>query len=458
LGNVDIRAADVFWSFKDQILSKRPLPHLEQQIQAALLTGLMKYFAQLGLGEDVDADLREEEMNALKGRADWIKFTKPETPAKPTVTAVADPTSAAVAANVIYFDELTGIAQNAQVSFDPLKQKTPGEKAQSTTTTARKLPWREWNSGMGSVMGDAAADKAAAVAVLHSLHARFDVCKEQIDVWQVGSGKRVNATHDAEANAILLPPVVPRQSKVLERSEHPWAQHIEVRVRNCAEDDDGTLMRTATFYMNPEFTPPHAIEGPPAVAAAPPPTPKAPPPAPTSQPLPKIAKMEPPAVAASQGSDEVTLADGTGTAAAAVADEWDWADAVTMPPFWAVRRLTTKELTAQVRATPPGTPPPRFNCGVITQTVTCSTVGVVKDNCVNISRVCSINFLTNIVSVKAGEELIVRADAKPDATPSKKRNWKQVVKDQEHALSLAATAATSKAAAASRTNPTVTTA
>jgi hypothetical protein len=259
LGNVDIRAADVFWSFKDQILSKRPLPHLEQQIQAALLTGLMKYFAQLGLGEDVDADLREEKMNALKGRADWIKFTKPETPAKPTVTAVADPTSAAVAANVIYFDELTGIAQNAQVSFDPLKQKTPGEKAQSTTTTARKLPWREWNSGMGSVMGDAAADKAAAVAVLHSLHARFDVCKEQIDVWQVGSGKRVNATHDAEANEILLPPVVPRQSKVLERSEHPWAQHIEVRVRNCAEDDDGTLMRTATFYMNPEFTPPHAM-------------------------------------------------------------------------------------------------------------------------------------------------------------------------------------------------------
>ncbi len=85
-----------------------------------------------------------------------------------------------------------------------------------------KLPWRAWRLHSES-LGAMEADKASAVAALHNLHEKYDVSSEPIECWQLEKVNCVVATKKVEANAIWLPPCVPKQSKVLERTEHPYA-------------------------------------------------------------------------------------------------------------------------------------------------------------------------------------------------------------------------------------------
>ena len=70
------------------------------------------------------------------------------------------------------------------------------------------------------------ADKASAVAALHNLHESFSVEDEPIGIMNLG-GKISVATTDKVAEEIIwLPPCIPKQSKVYERSEHPLAVEI----------------------------------------------------------------------------------------------------------------------------------------------------------------------------------------------------------------------------------------
>ena len=68
-------------------------------------------------------------------------------------------------------------------------------------------------------MGDTDADKAAAVAVMHSLYRKCDVCEEPIELWLHHTGRHyVTATRKVPSDTIMLPPVVHKQSRVHERS------------------------------------------------------------------------------------------------------------------------------------------------------------------------------------------------------------------------------------------------
>ena len=109
-------------------------------------------------------------------------------------------------------------------------------------------------------MGDTEADKAAAVVFLNSLHGTYEVDLEPIEMWQHAGRNYVTATCIAKPGDIMLPPCVPKQSKVLERSEHPHAVEMTVRALRSTEaqvGDDTTARRTA-FFLNPDFkTPTH---------------------------------------------------------------------------------------------------------------------------------------------------------------------------------------------------------
>ena len=374
LGNIDVAAAESFWAAKDP-----KLKYGEQKIQEILLAGTKKYLAQLGLEED------EEKVNSLYGRAHWICFKKDAEPGQAIPTAV----ETSSAPSVIKFDEITGTQLNTQVDFG-----VPSEEKKQ----AHKLPWREWRSGIGSSLGQTEADKSAAVAILHGLHGCFAVDLEPIEVWQQEGNTFVTATRKAKAYDIMLPPCVPKQSKVLERSEHPHAVGINLRVirptGQCAEGQEGQILRTATYFVNPEFKTPKRKE---AKAA--------------------------PAVAEARASqlkgDESD-------------DEWVWGPLgeQTMNPFWAVRRMTQKQLATQAALTAPGKVRPRFNCMIDVQTMTCVTVGVVRSQPLNTSRMCDVPFLINSLEVAEGEELILEVGEKK-AKIDVKRTWKHAFQDEE---------------------------
>jgi hypothetical protein len=377
LANIDIAAAETFWAAKDP-----KLKYGEQKIQALLLEATKKYLAPLGLEED------EEKMKSLTGRANWILFQKDAEP------AAAEDLENASAVTVINFDELTGAQLNRQLDF-------PDPALQAHKMKPQKLPWREWRSDMGSFMGDTEADKSAAVAVLHSLHWNYDVGMEPIEVWQHNGRNYVTATLEAKPRDIMLPPCVPKQSKVLERSEHPYAVQINVRVvqRPEAEDPDLTdqrTVRTSTFFVNPEFKTPTQKE----VTAA---------------------------VAEANGSDSAAVADEKELGDAAVAVEWIWGvfGETTMHPFWAVRRMTDKQRAkAAADEAELGKVPLRFNCHLEMQTVSCVCVGVVKSRSLNTTRVYQVPFLTNSLRVEEGEELILQVHEKKHDKAAPKRTWK----------------------------------
>ena len=95
-----------------------------------------------------------------------------------------------------------------------------------------KLPWREWHQH-SKCLGALEADKGSAVAVLHGLHGNFSFGSEKIEVGHNASSKHWNfvvAAEDVEAETICLPPCVPKHSKVLIASEHPYAVKMEATV------------------------------------------------------------------------------------------------------------------------------------------------------------------------------------------------------------------------------------
>jgi hypothetical protein len=111
-------------------------------------------------------------------------------------------------------------------------------------------------------------------------------------------------------------------------------------------------------------------------------------------------------------------------------DEWDWQPQHTMHPFWAVRRLTGKQLAQELAKTEPGKTRPRFNCKIDVHTMSCVTVGVVNSQAVNTTRMCDVPFLTNSIEVAQGEELIMEVGQRKVAT-AEKRTWKQAFLEEE---------------------------
>ena len=79
-------------------------------------------------------------------------------------------------------------------------------------------------------MGSREADMAAAVTVLHGIHERYPVEDEDVDIWQTDKSAFVAATKKVAVHGIKLPRCIPRQSKLVRSSTHPFAAMFEVRV------------------------------------------------------------------------------------------------------------------------------------------------------------------------------------------------------------------------------------
>ena len=323
-GNVDIAAAEVFWNAKTN-----KMKYAAPKIQELMLEGTSKYFEHLKIDEN-------SEGIKVSIPADWIKWKKPQSRAETPTTGTLQ-----TAPKVVVFSEASGIMKKQQVSFSASSQQEPAPP--------QKLPWREWYKGIGANMGNTASDKSAAVAVLQSLHNLYPVDQEPVDVLQLAGRNFVIALTEVKAKTILLPPCVPKQSQVVECSEHPAAVPLTVHyLQGDREGTDEPQRTKKTFFVNPEFKSPQSSDNPAAVAEA-------------------------------DGASQ---------------QEWVWGPPgmETMHPFWAVRRMNSKQLARESLDEKVSKVKPRFNCSMAAQSMSCVTVGVVKDNSLNITRCCEVQF------------------------------------------------------------------
>ena len=140
------------------------------------------------------------------------------------------------------------------------------------------------------------------------------------------------------------------------------------------------------------------------------------------------------AVAKATGEDGTADVDMGGMGDGAGEEEWTWGPegTNTMHPFWAVRRLTSKQLAKDIAEPKYGTIAPRFNCEIEHIVFSGVTVGVVRNASMNTTRQCSVPFLKNVLALEEGEELILEVqDKTAQPAQDKKRTWKDALKRQE---------------------------
>jgi hypothetical protein len=401
LANIDVGAADAYFN-----VSCAASKHKVGSLKSMLIKSVEKYVDQLGLTKD----------ERVSTESSWIDFSPPVVVGGTGVVNTAPGLNSAPALMnsapvLIKFNEQTGVQLNKQLEFP-----APVSKAKAGNASI-KLPWKEWCASGGAV-GSLESDKSAAVALLHAIHDNFNLQDQPIDVYQkLKDGVQLKGEYSVVTNeyvytnVILLPACVPKQSKVHERTEHPHAVQMTVSVlKRVGDAEKSTTQRTRTIWLIPEFQAPRLNDVKPAVADD---------------------VDDAPAVA--EGGDA--------TAAVAVVDDWVWNEHGddTMHPFWAVRRLTEKMLLkekAEIEAKPlgHGVPIPRYNCEIHTMTLSNTNIGLADKKLLNQTRLFEAPFLTNIIPLEKGEELILKISEKLDKKkPEKKRNWRDAANDADKA-------------------------
>jgi hypothetical protein len=186
---------------------------------------------------------------------------------------------------------------------------------------------------------------------------------DPFNVFYVETGKlvQVKVSEDVEPLRLSLPPCIPKQAKVFEKSEHPYRVPIHVVRRTVPQPAVAGLESTplepkgyrATFYLNPEW------KGP---------------------------------------ADKTTEAQRADPAF--VDPQWSWTGDETMHPFWAVRRLTAGQLTSEPASRKGGS----FNCELIEKSFSVVSVGSCQDTPVSCTFEVTLPMLTNI-GKERGEEI-----------------------------------------------------
>jgi len=374
LSNIDVTAADTFF-----LASEAKKKNTLDQIRKLMLAATAKYLEPLGL-------TTKNHPPSPGCGVQWICFAEAEPEDQREETQETK-----THVKVLRFDEETGRQLNRQVDFT-----APVEAPKAKEPVA--LPWRQWYQ-QSQTMGALEADKLTAVAVLSNIHENFDVATQQVDVLEHESKTRVVAASDVEAKRIMLPPCVPRQSKVFDKSEHPFAVRVKTQVMRGTgtkiPNDVGKVLREKEFVVLPEFKAPSQNKTDAAVAGS------------------------------SESKPEI---------------EWVWGNgnAETMHPFWAVRRLTTKQLQNEVEdktneQKQTGVRPmfPSFNCElteIIHSVVNIATVG---NGVVNCTRLVHVPYLTNSKPLAKGEELILQVVTQTKPRQPAKRTWRDVHQQEE---------------------------
>ena len=315
--------------------------------------------------------------------SDWIDFSRAINQGKASDVEVLAP-------RIILFDEQTGEQLTDQVEVSNPKQEKPPVK----------LPWREWIQACDYELEP---DKASAVAALHLLLDNFNPAEAKVDVFDHDGKIICTSAADAEKHSICIPPCIAKQAKIYEMSEHPYAVKVVQKVMknvseketeltegaakqaaNEAESNPTSVCRENTFYVQPEWK-----------------------------------TVEYAAVAGAQDGGAVT---------------WQWNGKESMHPYWAVRRLTHKQIVIEQGNWKPqvGKLRPRFNCEMKLMSLSAVNLGCINDRMLNRTRMMDVPFLVNSVPLQEKEELLLELVPKEKkAVDKRKRTWKDAVKDAE---------------------------
>ncbi len=367
LANIDVAATEAFFAAK--AIKKVTV----RKIQELLLESTAKYAEQLGLSVD----------QRTSAEHPWIEFqVTPEEEKKANLDAMK------CAPAVINFDEKTGEQLTRQVNFEiPSTHK-------GSNATPVKLPWRAWIENNAS-LGALEADRSSAVAALQNLHENYDMKDVPIELLTAAGKICVVTTRNVKKGIIMLPPCVPKQSKVFDRTEHPHAVRFTAKVMRAAGScEDASVLRECDFYVLPEFKIPMKKQ-------------------PTTNTA--VADAETSAVAAQQEPQWI----------------WGQGGAETMHPFWAVRRLTEKQLQQAKVDTPKDKMAPRFNCELLMRSMSVVCISSVSGECYNRTRLIDMPFLSNSIPLEEGEELLLEIAATTNKQTIAKRTWRDAEKAEE---------------------------
>ena len=113
--------------------------------------------------------------------------------------------------------------------------------------------------------------------------------------------------------------------------------------------------------------------------------------------------------------------------------EWSWGEGSeeTMHPFWAVRRLTQKQLEQERVNQPLGQIKKRFNCKLQTLSLSAVNIATAKGKCLNLTRLLHVPFLTNAFAVQKDEELMLDTNEPTCKAKPSKRSWINAMKEAE---------------------------
>ena len=289
---------------------------------------------------------------------------------------------------VIQFDQRTGVALNEQVTFETTKKGA---------LPPIELPWKEWHNehrGVAQTM----ADKAAIVTMIENLHRQWDTGAVQVQIMSAEGKIHVLAGANMEANSLLLPACVPNGCRVSDvRNEHPLAVRVSVGLSDGTKDSDkptgcpsANFARRVDYVLLPEFKAPAVVTASPG-----------------------------------EGEDEQAF-------------KWSKDDSESMHPFWAVRRITSRKLEEEqkavledIRKRGQQRNVPEFNCEIVSQTHPTMCIASMGTQSVTSTRFVTMPFMTNVKAVVRGEELICELAQAKKPEVKKKRDWRDVAKEEE---------------------------
>ena len=194
------------------------------------------------------------------------------------------------------------------------------------------------------------------------------------------------AACDLPANTLELTPRVPKAAKVHATSSHPHRAIIKVQqktapaggLRQTKKEPMKAAVaegKTATFFVTPEFKGPNGPKDVPAAKAA---------------------------ASASGGSDDAAIeAGGSGVAAVAASKSvdaavavhlWEWGGDESLHPFWAVSRLSAKELE---KKNAEGLARQVFNMELVDKEFSVVTVGAVNAESVTMTTMVTVPIMVN---------------------------------------------------------------
>ena len=439
LGQVDIAAAEAFFRAITAKGGKKDANQLLLAVRECLLKATYKLAGDLRLHD-------ASQLSTIDGKPEWIVFVKPESDATRAEQTAVAPAPAkgeniAATASVIQFDEASGQALHA--SGTEKKKKEP-------VTIDQAIPWKAWQSVYAEPANDRAADQLAAGAVLQSLSRAYDASSVPLEVCDRHGRIHVRATSRIDAGAFMLPPSVANTCPLVAPSENTAANAVEicVRVRMSSFTADTSASheqpaesakkkaRKADKKVNTEEELTQAED------------------LSTRQfkllPEWKVPPLKPAIVAkATDVTDTVegsTVWPPTSSRVGAVErslDDFKWSEPgatirghcqtiAALSPYWGIRRVCASALQAANAVFEKSyTKKQSFNCTVQYHKVTNVCVGLVADKPVNVTRIVDVPFITNLIDVEAGEELLLeKPEEQPRAkVPIKGKTWKdQIVK------------------------------